>query len=102
MEESTPVINLIFHNAVFLLSILAFFGAVLAWRKRKASRNQTGEYWMMFTYGLFFYAVSEFSDLFTPGLRASLGMHNYFTELSLLVGLAFIFIGIRRLIISER
>jgi len=64
---------------------------------------EESESWEIFVLGLFFYMVSEFSDLFTPSLRASLGMHNYFTEFALLVGLAFIFIAMRRrlLIVSE-
>jgi len=55
----------------------------------------------MFIFGLFFYTVSEFSDLFTPGLRASLGMHNYFTEFALLTGLSLIFLALRRMVIIQ-
>lgn len=102
MEEAatTPIANILIHNAVFWLSFIAFIVSVIAWYKMRGSGKPIEEYWTMFVFGLFFYTISEFSDLFTPGLRASLGMHNYFTELALLVGLAFIFIGMRRLILS--
>lgn len=100
MEEATaPVINLVFHGAVFTLALVTFIAAVLGWYVRHKRGEQVGEYWKMFVFGLFFYTVSEFSDLFTPGLRASLGMHNYFTELALLIALAFIFIAMRRIVL---
>lgn len=97
-----PLLNVLFHGAVFLLSFGALIGAWIVWRKQSAKADgASNEYWKMFVLGLLFYTVSEFSDLFTPSLRASLGMHNYFTEFALLVGLAFMFIAMRRLVMSS-
>lgn len=97
-----PILNLLVHGAVFLLVLFTFIAAAAAWYQRKKQGKPIGEAWKMFVFGLFFYAVSELSDLLTPGLRASLGMHNYFTELVLLVGLAFIFMAMRRMVLSAQ
>jgi len=96
-----PLLNVLFHGAVFLLVLITFLVALIAWVRRNRQMMPVEEAWKMFVLGLFFYMVSEFSDLFTPSLRASLGMHNYFTEFALLVGLAFIFIAMRRLLVSS-
>ena len=96
-----PLLNVLFHGAVFLLVVVTFIVALVAWFRKRQQMMPQEESWKMFMLGLFFYMVSEFSDLFTPSLRASLGMHNYFTEFALLVGLAFIFIAMRRLLVSS-
>jgi hypothetical protein len=96
-----PIINILFHGAVFLLAFGTFTAAVVIWIRAKKHGENLDESWKMFTFGLFFYTVSELSDLLTPSLGASLGMHNYFTELALLVALAFIFIAMRRFIVSS-
>ncbi|HEX9722368.1 MAG TPA: hypothetical protein VGA53_03830 [Candidatus Paceibacterota bacterium] len=98
---AAPLLNIVFHGAVFLLVLSTFVVALVVWFRRKKQGIPMGESWKLFVLGLFFYMVSEFSDLFTPSLRASLGMHNYFTEFALLVGLAFIFIAMRRLVVSS-
>lgn len=98
--QVVPYLNLFLHWSVFLLSIVACIASTLIWRSRRAhAQKHLLETWKLVAFGLFFYAISEYSDLFTPGLKASLGVHNYFTEGTLLVGVIFIFIAIRRLAI---
>jgi len=97
-----PILNLFAHWAVFLLAFFTFIAATVVWYRRKKQGQLIEVAWKMFVFGLFFYTVSEVSDLLTPGLRASLGMHNYFTEFALLVGLTFIFIALRNMILSSR
>lgn len=97
-----PLLNLLVHGAVFFFALFAFIAAAVVWYTRHRRKEQIGEAWQMFVFGLFFYTVSEFSDIFTPGLKASLGMHNYFTEFALLVGLSLIFLALRRMVIGQR
>ncbi|OHA65220.1 MAG: hypothetical protein A2672_01910 [Candidatus Wildermuthbacteria bacterium RIFCSPHIGHO2_01_FULL_49_22b] len=96
-----PLLNLLVHGAVFFLVLSTFIAAAVVWYTGKVKARHMGGVWRMFIFGLFFYTVSEFSDLFTPGLRASLGMHNYFTEFALLTGLSLIFLALRRMVIIQ-
>lgn len=98
--QDVPLLNLVLHWAVFILSTSACVASILIWRRERTQAHpQLLEAWKLVAFGLFFYAVSEYSDLYTPGLKASLGVHNYFTEGTLLVGIVFIFIAIRRLVV---
>jgi len=97
--QNVPLINLALHWAVLLLSLVAMIFAGAIWlRVRKNKADMSVFTWKLVFLGLIFYTISEYSDLYTPGLKASLGVHNYFTEGTLLVGVAFIFIAIKRLI----
>jgi hypothetical protein len=97
--QVVPFVNLMLHWAVFGISLIAMLFAGIIWlRVRRNKADVTVFSWKLVFFGLIFYSVSEYSDLYTPGLKASLGVHNYFTEGTLLVGVALIFIAIKRLI----
>ncbi len=102
--QDVPFINLALHWLVFSVSLLAFIASAYYYARIKRHRPQTNvahpaeQYSLYIMLGLLFYTISEYSDLYTPGLLASLGMHNYFTELSLLIGMVFIIIAVRRMI----
>jgi hypothetical protein len=95
MQEA-PIINIILHSAVFGLSIIAGFFGLGLWYNRTINHLAVSTYWRIFIIGIIFYAVSEFADIFTPGLTASIGMHNLTTEMTLLIGLALIFTTLHR------
>lgn len=94
--QDPPAINIIFHLAVFLLSLFAAFFGMGLWYNRHINHLAVSTYWRVFIVGVLFYAISEFSDIFTPGLMASIGMHNLTTEMTLMVGLALIFVALHR------
>jgi hypothetical protein len=89
-----PTINIILHMGVFLVALIAFVIGLGLWYNRSINHLGVSHYWRIFIAGVFFYAVSEFSDIFTPGLTASLGVHNLITEMTLLVGLSLIFVSL--------
>lgn len=97
--QDVPTLNLVLHWAVFLFSFVAMVFAGTVWyRYRKAGRIEMLFTWKLLFFGLIFYTISEYSDIYTPGLKASLGMHNYFTEGAMLVAVALISIAIKRLV----
>ncbi len=97
--QVVPTLNLLLHWAVFLVSFAAMVFAGILWhRYRKSGRTQMLFTWKLIFFGLLFYTISEYSDLYTPGLKASLGMHNYFTEGAMLVATALLFIAVKRLV----
>lgn len=97
--QQVPLFNLILHWSVLLLGATAFVVSAVIWvRSKRQNLAEAAGYWKLITFGLFFFTLSEYSDLFTPGLKASLGVHNYLTEQLLFVGVIFFFIAIRRLI----
>lgn len=96
----TPILNLIVHIAVFTLSLIATFFGLGLWYNRSINHLAVSTYWRVFISGILFYAISEFSDIFTPGLKASIGMHNLITEMTLLIGLALIFVALYRFMID--
>jgi hypothetical protein len=89
-----PLINIIFHLAVFLTSLVAFIVGIGLWYNRKINHLGVSQYWRTFIVGVLFYTIAEFADIFTPGLHASLGVHNLITEMTLLVGLSLIFVSL--------
>jgi len=89
-----PLINVIFHIAVFLVSLVAFLIGIGLWYNRKINHLGVSHYWRIFMVGILFYTIAEFSDIFTPGLTASLGVHNLITEMTLLIGLSLIFVSL--------
>ncbi len=89
-----PLLNIIFHVSVFLVAFVAFLLGLGLWYNRSINHLGVSHYWRIFITGVFFYALAEFSDIFTPGLTASLGVHNLITEMTLLVGLALIFVSL--------
>mgnify|MGYP001597375273 CR=1 FL=1 len=91
-----PLINIIFHVSVFLVSLIAFLIGIGLWYNRNINHLGVSHYWRIFITGVFFYALAEFADIFTPGLTASLGVHNLITEMTLLVGLSLIFVSLYR------
>ena len=91
-----PIINIIFHVAVFLLGLFASLLGLSLWYNRSINHLAVSTYWRIFILGIAFYTIAEFVDIFTPGLRASLGVQNYLTESTLLVGLSLIFISLFR------
>lgn len=94
--QQPPTINIAFHIAVFLVSAIAFIISAGLWYNRKINNLKTSPYWHTFVMGIFFYSIAEFIDIFTPGLHASLGVHNLITEMTLLAGLSLIFISLYR------
>lgn len=91
-----PIINIIFHVAVFITGIVAVFIGIGLWYNRTLNHLAISLYWRIFMAGIIFYTISEFVDIFTPGLRASLGVQNYLVESTLVVGLALIFVSLFR------
>lgn len=97
--QDVPTLNLALHWAVFIFSFVAMVFAGAVWYKyRKTGRTEMLFTWKLLFLGLIFYTISEYSDIYTPGLKASLGMHNYFTEGAMLVATAFLFIAAKRLV----
>jgi len=91
-----PLINIVFHVSVFLLSLTAVFIGVGLWYNRTLNHLGVSSYWRIFMIGIVFYTISEFVDIFTPGLNASLGVHNLITEMTLLAGLSLIFVSLHQ------
>lgn len=100
--QYAPLINHLSHAAVFGLSLIALVIAFVYWRRSVKEQRPTEMVEKLIFFGMLFYAISEYSDLYTSGLKASLGVHNYFTELALLTGVALLFIAIRRLVTMNR
>lgn len=97
--QDVPLLNLVLHWSVFLLSFVAMvIAGRIWWKYRKTGNSGMLFTWKLLFFGFIFYTISEYSDLYTPGLKASLGMHNYFTESAMLVATTFLFIAIKRLI----
>ncbi len=94
--QTPPTINIVFHVSVFLLSLIAFLIGIGLWYNRNINHLGVSHYWRIFITGVLFYAIAEFADIFTPGLHASLGVHNLITEMTLLVGLSLIFVALYR------
>lgn len=93
-----PLINIVLHLSVFLMSLTAFVIGIGLWYNRTINHLGVSTYWRTFMMGVFFYALSEFADIFTPGLHASLGVFNLVTEMTLLVGLSLIFVALYQFI----
>ncbi len=93
-----PLINIVLHLSVFLVTLTAFVIGLGLWYNRKINHLGVSHYWRVFMIGVLFYAIAEFADIFTPGLHASLGVHNLITEMTLLVGLALIFVSLYQFI----
>lgn len=89
-----PLINIILHMSVFLTALIAFLIGIGLWYNRNINHLGVSQYWRIFITGVLFYALSEFADIFTPGLTASLGVHNLITEMTLLVGLSLMFVSL--------
>ncbi len=94
--QTPPLVNTILHAAVFLTALVSFFIGLGLWYNRTINHLGVSHYWRIFITGVLFYAISEFADIFTPGLMASLGVHNLITEMMLLVGLSLILISLYR------
>lgn len=95
MQEA-PTINIILHLIVFSVSLIATILGLGLWYNRTINHLAVSTYWRISIVGILFYTISEFSDIFAPGLKASVGMHNLATEMTLLIGLALIFITLYR------
>jgi hypothetical protein len=97
--QHAPLINHALHDAVFAVSVIALIVALfIFYRRRHEITGDMREYWRFVCFGLVFYTISEYSDLYTPGLTSSLGGHNYLTEQTLVVALVFLFIAIHRMV----
>ncbi len=94
--QTPPLVNIVLHVSVFLVALLSFFVGLGLWYNRKINHLGVSVYWRVFIIGILFYALAECIDIFTPGLFASLGVHNLITEMTLLVGLSLIFISLYR------
>ncbi len=94
--QTPPLVNILLHTSVFLVALVSFFTGLGLWYNRRLNNLGVSQYWRIFILGVLFYSIAEFADIFTPGLFASLGVHNLITEMTLLIGLSLIFVSLYR------